>query len=125
MPTFALDKQLERIARTLRHQTSKDMEQEILDKLRIIEEQNKRIEQYTLLAAKNVLQIADVALLTGLSKASIYRLTSQNGIPYYKRTGGGYIYFDRKEIEDWMRTNRVATSDEIQAQAATYCVTHR
>lgn len=82
------------------------------------------IERNTLLAAKNVLTIDDVALLTGISKSSIYRMTCQNRIPYY-RPMGGKVYFDRKEIEDWLRRNRVATVDEVNSEAATYCVTHK
>ncbi len=90
---------------------------EILAKLEVIE-------RNTLLAAKNVLTIEDVALLTGLSKSTLYRLTSSGKIPHYK-PNGSYLYFDRKEIEDWQRRGRVATSDEIQAQATNFCVTHK
>jgi len=82
------------------------------------------IERNTLLAAKNVLTIDDVALLTGISKSSIYRLTSEKKIPFYK-PNGGYIYFDRQEIENWLRNNRVSTTDEINSEAATYCITHK
>lgn len=82
------------------------------------------IERNTLLAAKNVLTIDDLIVLTGLSKSTIYRMTSNGEIPHYKPRGG-YIYFDRKEIEDWQKKNRVSTADEINAQAATYCITHK
>ncbi len=82
------------------------------------------IERNTLLAAKNVLTIDDVALLTGISKSSIYRLTSEKKIPFYK-PNGGYIYFDRQEIENWLRNNRVPTTEEINSEAATYCITHK
>lgn len=91
--------------------------EEILAKL-------EAIERNTLLAAKNVLTIDDVVLLTGISKSSIYRLTSQNKIPHYK-PNGGYIYFDRAEIEDWQKRNRVSTAEEINSDAATYCLTHK
>ena len=82
------------------------------------------IERNTLLAAKNVLTIDDVVLLTGISKSSIYRLTSQKKMPFYK-PNGGYIYFDRKEIEEWQKKNRVSTAEEINSDATTYCVTHK
>ena len=82
------------------------------------------IERNTLLAAKNVLSLDDVVILTGLSKSTIYRLTSQKRIPFYK-PNGGLCYFSRKEIEDWMLRNRVDTVDEIKAEATTYCVTHK
>ena len=90
------------------------MIQEVIDKL-------NKIEQYSLLGAKNVLSIDDAALLTGISKSHLYRLTSTNKIPYYKPTGK-QIYFDRSELEAWMKQNRVATLEETQQAAISYVV---
>lgn len=86
-------------------------------------EQLNRIEQYALLSAKNVLSLDDVAALTGLSKSHLYKLTCSHQIPYYK-PNGKQIYFDRGEVESWMKQNRVATQAEIEAQAAAYLVTN-
>ena len=91
------------------------MEEKILEQL-------SRIEKYSLLSAKNVLTLDDVAALTGLSKSHLYKLTCTHQIPFYK-PNGKQIYFDRGEIENWMKQNRVATNDEIEAQAVTYLVT--
>lgn len=82
-------------------------------------EQLNRIERNTLLAAKNVLTFDDVALLTGLSKSHLYKLTSTHQIPYYKPSGKN-IYFDRKEVEDWLRHNRANTEQEAQSGAAAF-----
>lgn len=79
-----------------------------------------RIEQLAKLAAKNVLTIDDVADLTGLSKNHLYNLTSRNEIPYY-RPRGKFIYFDRAEVEAWMKQNRVNTREEAESNAAAYC----
>ena len=87
-----------------------------------IKQQLDRIEQYSLLAAKNVLCFDDVALLTGLSKSHLYKLTYSHQIPHYM-PNGKQLYFDRKEIEDWMRQNKVATNDEIERKATSYLVT--
>ena len=87
-----------------------------------IKQQLDRIEQYSLLAAKNVLCFDDVALLTGLSKSHLYKLTYSHQIPHYK-PNRKQLYFDRKEIEDWMRQNKVATNDEIEQKATNYLVT--
>ena len=92
------------------------MEKAIIDRL-------QRIEQYTLLSAKNVLSLEDVAALTGLSKSHLYKLTCTHQIPFYK-PNGKQIYFDRGEVESWMKQNRVATQAEIEAQAVTYLVTN-
>lgn len=82
----------------------------------------KRIEYYTLLAAKNVLTLEDVTLLTGLSKSYIYKLTCTKQIPYY-RPNGKQIYFDRAEIQTWMKQNRVATESEVEQKAVNYIST--
>jgi excisionase family DNA binding protein len=82
-----------------------------------------RIERYSLLAAKNVLTIDDVVLLTGLSKHHIYKLTCKNQIPFYK-PNGKQVYFDRREVEDWMKQNRHDTQEEAEQKAAAYMVRH-
>ena len=78
-----------------------------------MEEKINQILVYSLLAAKNVLTLEDVALLTGLSKSHLYRLTCTHQVPYYK-PNGKQIYFDRAEIESWMKQNRVATQQEAE-----------
>ena len=86
-----------------------------------MEEKLNQILIYSLLEAKNVLALEDVALLTGLSKSHLYRLTCTHQIPYYK-PNGKQIYFDRAEIESWMKQNRVATAAEINQQAQVFCM---
>lgn len=93
------------------------MEHEILNKL-------EAIERYTLLAAKNVLCFDDVALLTGFSKSHLYKLTCSHQIPHYK-PNGKQIYFDRAEVEAWMKQNRAATTQEMDQKAINYVVTGR
>ena len=87
---------------------------------KIIEQLN-RIEKYSLLSAKNVLTLDDVALITGLVKSYIYKLTSSNQIPHYK-PNGKLIYFDRAEVEAWMKQNRIGTIQEAELAASTYMV---
>ena len=83
-----------------------------------------RIERNTLLSSKNVLTFDDVVLLTGLSKSYLYKLTSSNQIPHYKPSGK-QLYFDREEIENWLKQNRVATVEETNRKATNYVVTGR
>ena len=87
----------------------------------IILERLATIERYSLLAAKNVLNIDDVVLLTGLSKQHIYKMTCKGQIPFYKPNGKN-MYFDRKEIENWMKQNRHNTQEEAEQQAVAYIV---
>lgn len=86
-----------------------------------MEEKLNQILIYSLLASKNVLTLSDTSLLTGLSKSHLYRLTCTHQIPHYKRAK--MLYFDRAEIENWMKQNRVATRQEIEQQAINYMVT--
>lgn len=87
-------------------------------------EQLDRIERNTLLAAKNVLTIRDVSALTGLSLSWIYKATCERRIPHYKPSGK-ILYFDRKEIEDWMRQGKQLSNDELEQQAINFCVTNK
>lgn len=89
-----------------------------------IKNQLDRIERYSLLSAKNVLCFDDVVLLTGLSKSHLYKLTCSHQIPHYK-PNGKQIYFDRTEVEAWMKQNRIATKEEIDQTATNYIVTGR
>lgn len=93
------------------------MDEKILERL-------EKIEKYSLLSAKNVLNLEDVAIITGLSKSWIYKATASHTIPFY-RPNGKQIYFDRVEIENWMKQNRNATTQEIDQQATSYVVTGR
>ena len=87
-----------------------------------MEEKIDMILNYSLLAAKNVLTMEDVAVLTGLSKSHLYRLTCSHQIPHYK-PNGKQIYFDRGEVEAWMKQNRVGTTKEAEQKAVAYVVT--
>jgi excisionase family DNA binding protein len=58
-----------------------------------------------LLSQKDVFNIDELATYTGYSKSSIYKLTSKNIIPYYKGLGK-FVWFERKEIESWLLTNK-------------------
>ena len=87
-----------------------------------IQEQLNRIERNSLLAAKNVFSLEEASLFLNMSRSFIYKLTYRHKIPFY-RPGGKQIYFDRKELEDWMRRNRVATTEEIEQSATNYLVT--
>lgn len=90
------------------------MEEEILQRL-------NTIERWAVLAAKNVLNIEDVSVLTGLSKSTVYKMTSNHEIPYYK-PNGKQVFFDRAEVEAWMKQNRVGSVCDAESSAAAFCV---
>ena len=74
------------------------------------------------LSQKTVLTFDEAASYTGLSKSDLYKKTSSRIIPHYKPRGK-MIYFDRPELDTWLLQNRIATTEEIEAQAQTYAVT--
>ena len=69
---------------------------------------------------KTVLNINEVARLTGLSKSTIYKLTCSGGIPQDKQSK--HLYFDRLEIESWLKSNRIKTKGEIEQEALSYTI---
>ena len=86
----------------------------------MILEKLQAIERYSLLGAKNVLLIDEVALLTGLSKSRLYKLTCGKQIPFYKKAK--MLYFDKAEIENWMRQNKSISQMEAEQKADAYLV---
>lgn len=88
------------------------------EELASVMERLKAIERMTLLAAKNVLVLDDVALLTGYSKKYLRLLIARREIPHYRR--GNRLYFSRDEIDEWMLEQRVPTNGEIEVQAVGY-----
>lgn len=57
----------------------------------------------------------------GISKSYLYKLTMRHEIPHYKPMGK-ICYFNRKEVEQWLQSNRVATDDELNQRAQAYCM---
>lgn len=72
---------------------------------------------------KAVLTTAEAAKYMGLSKSTLYKMMMRKQIPY-SQPSGKVAYFDRQELEAWLMSNRVATADELQDRARTYCATH-
>lgn len=107
---------------------------QLKEKLQELEQQDKtcineikhaidRIERYSIIAAKQVLTLEEVAFITGLSRSWIYKATSNHTIPCYK-PNNKLLYFDRDEINAWMKQNRVATTDEINNNAEKYIMSN-
>lgn len=82
------------------------------------------IERNSLLAAKNVLTIDDAAVLTGMTKSHIYKLTCSKQIPFY-RPSGKRVYFDRQELEGWLKQNRITPEYEAEQQAISYVMRNK
>ena len=73
----------------------------------------KRLDQIesNLTSEKTIINIDEVCILTGITKSTMYKLTSTNQIPHYKKVK--QLMFDKREVIDWIKEGRVKTLDEI------------
>jgi len=65
------------------------------------------------------MNLNDLATYTGLSKSYLYKLTSTSKIPHYKPMGK-VLFFDKLEIDLYLKQNRVATAQELETKASTF-----
>lgn len=66
----------------------------------------------TIFSTKEVLTSEEAARYMGISKSYLYKLTMKGEIPHYKPMGK-MCYFNRSELEQWLQTNRCATTKEL------------
>jgi excisionase family DNA binding protein len=88
------------------------MDSIILEKLESIE--RMLIEQNML--KKEVLNFHETAEYLEVSHSHLYKLTSTATIPAYK-PNGKKLYFNRKELDVWLLSNKQVSTDEIGRQA--------
>lgn len=87
-----------------------------------IKQMAREVVQNTIFCSKAILTVNEAAAYLGISKNYLYKLTMRKEIPYYRPTGK-IIYFDRKELEEWIKANnRISTMQEINEQAQRYCM---
>ena len=71
------------------------------------------------LHSKNVLSFEETSRFLNLSKSYLYKLTSGNLIPHYKPQGK-MLYFEKTELEAWLRQNPIRTQAQTEAEAQKY-----
>jgi excisionase family DNA binding protein len=69
-------------------------------------------------AVTEILNVDEAANYLSVTKSHIYKQTSQNEIPHYKR--GKKIYFKRSELDEWLTKHRITTKEEIDRMATEY-----
>lgn len=89
----------------------------LIEKLQEQDERLKNIESLLSLS-KRVLNLNEVCDLTGLSKSTLYKFTSDGIIPHYKQAK--HLYFNRIEVEEWLLSKRGYYKKEISQAASTY-----
>lgn len=73
---------------------------------------------------KNVLSFEEASRFLNLSKSYLYKLTSGNLIPHYKPQGK-MLYFEKAELEAWLRQNPVKTAAQINQEAQRYIMSSK
>lgn len=61
------------------------------------------------------LTVNEVSQVLKISKGAVYNMTSTRLIPFFKKCGR--VYFDRSEIDVWIRQDRCKTLKQLQADA--------
>ena len=69
------------------------------------------------------LTLKEAAEFLDFSRSYLYRLTSQGRVPCYKPEGKR-VYFDRAELVNWLKRNRIRPQEEIEETAASNIVNH-
>lgn len=86
----------------------------------------KRVEELEqmLFLTKNVLSFDEASKFLNLSKSYLYKLTSGNLIPHYKPQGK-MLFFERADLEAWLRQNPIKTQAQIKQEAQKYILSNR
>ncbi len=66
-----------------------------------------------LLNSSRPMSLEEAAKYLNISKSYLYRLTSRSIIPHFK-PGGKKIFFDKKDLDRYLMSNRVSSREEIR-----------
>lgn len=70
------------------------------------------IKRYTLLAAKEMLTVEDMSLLTGFKPTYIRKMIQAGRLPYYKPSNGK-IFFKKSEVNAYLEGQRIPSIAEL------------
>lgn len=79
---------------------------------------------FNLIQQKEMINVQELSDYIGMSTSSIYKLVYNNVIPFYK-PNGKILYFDREEINTWLRQNKSQSASQIEQQALNYSFKNR
>jgi len=78
----------------------------------------------SLFLVKNILSFDEASDFLNLSKSYLYKLTSSGQIPHYKPQGK-MLYFEKSELESWLRQNPVKSNQQVMQEAETYLMSKK
>lgn len=73
-------------------------------------------EMIEVIKSKKYLTIVEAAMYTGRTVRFMYGLNTRREIPYYK-PNGKEVYYDKKDLDNWMSKNKVASQEEMERNA--------
>ena len=65
---------------------------------------------------KDVLTLEEASKFMGIARSSLYKMTHEQTIPFYK-PNGKMIFFEKSDLLAWVRKNRVSSESEISEEA--------
>ncbi len=71
--------------------------------------------------SKEILNFEEACIFLNVSHSWLYKMTSSKSIPFYK-PAGRYLYFERAELEKWIRSSPVKTEEQLDDEALKYCL---
>lgn len=70
---------------------------------------------------REYLTLREACQYLGVTRASLYCMTSRKQIPHYKPNGKS-LFFKESDLVAWIESKRVKTADEIESEAANLIV---
>jgi excisionase family DNA binding protein len=71
-----------------------------------------------------LLSISEASEYLGFKKSYLHKLMMRKEIPYYK-PNGSRCFFDKDDLDKWLRRIRIPSQDEIDEQAVAYITRRR
>ena len=85
--------------------------------LELLRAEIRELKSISLIGQKEVLDIDEASILTGLSKQTLYTMCRTRAIQHYKSRGGKKTYFKKSELTEWMLHTKVNTAATIEAES--------
>lgn len=92
----------------------------LADQIMLQQETDTRISalETLYLNQKEILNFDEASVYLRMSKSTLYKLTSKKEIPHYKPNR--YIYFERVELDKWIRAAAVKSEEQLNDQVNAY-----
>jgi len=81
-----------------------------------MEQEKKFSERLQVIAYKNTLSFKEALMYLDVKESTLYKLTSNNEIPFSK-PNGGKLYFKKADLEKWMNQNPILSISQLERKA--------